>query len=148
MTPASPATVHHSAWANTLRHAEPLLLDKVRIALACDTPHAQALLVETLRFLHLVAYHRQKLTPSLPVDLTWHEFILFTRYYATFCQEKFGRFIHHGPGGRADENRRNFEKTIRYYRQAWGTPPADVWGEAAVMLSEEPPCGSCLSHPG
>lgn len=35
--------------------------------------------------------------PSRVVDDLWHEFILFTRDYANFCQLAFGRFLHHTP---------------------------------------------------
>lgn len=35
--------------------------------------------------------------PSQVVDDAWHEFILFTRNYATFCQRGLGRFLHHIP---------------------------------------------------
>lgn len=35
--------------------------------------------------------------PSQVVDDLWHEFILYTRNYATFCNRAFGRFLHHAP---------------------------------------------------
>jgi hypothetical protein len=35
--------------------------------------------------------------PSLVVDDAWHEFILFTRDYLEFCQQAFGRYLHHTP---------------------------------------------------
>lgn len=35
--------------------------------------------------------------PSQVVDVAWHEFILFTRDYAAFCDKAFGRFLHHTP---------------------------------------------------
>jgi hypothetical protein len=35
--------------------------------------------------------------PSQVVDVAWHEFILFTREYTSFCSKAFGRFIHHTP---------------------------------------------------
>lgn len=35
--------------------------------------------------------------PSQVVDDLWHEFILFTRNYETFCQKAFGRYLHHTP---------------------------------------------------
>ena len=33
----------------------------------------------------------------LIIDEMWHNFILFTPLYAEFCQQFFGRFIHHIP---------------------------------------------------
>ena len=35
--------------------------------------------------------------PSQVVDGLWHEFILYTRNYGTFCSNAFGRFMHHTP---------------------------------------------------
>ena len=35
--------------------------------------------------------------PSQVVDDAWHEFILFTRAYQTFCSKALGRFLHHIP---------------------------------------------------
>ncbi len=35
--------------------------------------------------------------PSQAVDDAWHEFILFTRQYARFCDRGLGRFLHHTP---------------------------------------------------
>lgn len=35
--------------------------------------------------------------PSQVVDDLWHEFILYTRSYSTFCRRAFGRFLHHTP---------------------------------------------------
>lgn len=46
--------------------------------------------------------------PSQVVDDLWHEFILFTRDYADFCQRAFGQFLHHTPavkmGGERTDN--------------------------------------------
>lgn len=35
--------------------------------------------------------------PSQVIDLAWHEFILYTKSYATFCQYGIGQFVHHTP---------------------------------------------------
>ena len=146
-------TINHHCWADDWLTAEPVLLDKLRHAVSLpSSAEERALLVETMRFLHLVAHHRQTLTPSLPVDLAWHECILFTRYYAQFCTQQFGRFIHHSPGGTSKANHRSFARTIRYYGQAWGLPPAWAWGDHAVALYQEEQqvaaeCGSCLGGP-
>lgn len=35
--------------------------------------------------------------PSQVVDDGWHEFILFTRSYKSFCKKALGRFLHHTP---------------------------------------------------
>jgi hypothetical protein len=35
--------------------------------------------------------------PSQAVDKAWHEMILMTREYTSFCQRAFGRYLHHSP---------------------------------------------------
>ena len=35
--------------------------------------------------------------PSQVADDLWHEFILHTRSYQQFCEQAFGRFLHHTP---------------------------------------------------
>lgn len=35
--------------------------------------------------------------PSQVADDLWHQFILYTRNYETFCNESFGSFMHHTP---------------------------------------------------
>jgi hypothetical protein len=35
--------------------------------------------------------------PSRAVDVAWHEFILMTREYQSFCDEAFGHYLHHTP---------------------------------------------------
>ena len=41
--------------------------------------------------------------PSKAVDTAWHEFILITREYQSFCDEAFGYFLHHAPEATLDE---------------------------------------------
>jgi hypothetical protein len=59
-----------------------------------------SLVIKGLReYFHLcnLAGRRMVAMPSQVVDIAWHEFILFTRDYKTFCQQAFGRFLHHTP---------------------------------------------------
>jgi hypothetical protein len=39
--------------------------------------------------------------PSHAVDEAWHGFILCTARYAAFCDQAYGRFLHHHPDGGA-----------------------------------------------
>jgi len=49
-------------------------------------------------FLLIAANPHAKLgMPSKAVDTAWHEFILLTKNYATFCDKAFGKFLHHTP---------------------------------------------------
>lgn len=53
---------------------------------------------ELKEFLAEVAVAANRIEPpSKDVDQMWHTFLLFTRDYAEFCKESFGKFIHHSP---------------------------------------------------
>lgn len=41
--------------------------------------------------------------PSKAVDVAWHEFILMTRDYQSFCDEAFGYYLHHSPEETMDQ---------------------------------------------
>ena len=43
------------------------------------------------------AKRRMVAMPSQVVDVAWHEFILFTRAYQSFCKKALGYFLHHTP---------------------------------------------------
>jgi len=46
---------------------------------------------------HLKSGHQYVAMPSRVVDDLWHELILYTRAYETFCHDAFGGFFHHTP---------------------------------------------------
>ena len=53
--------------------------------------------------------------PSQVVDAAWHEFILFTRNYRSFCHKALGRFLHHTPA----EAMRSPTEAQEGIRRAW-----------------------------
>jgi hypothetical protein len=59
----------------------------------------QAVFKALAEYFHLCRMARRRMVsmPSQVVDDAWHEFILFTRNYETFCQKALGRFLHHVP---------------------------------------------------
>ena len=129
----------HASSAAVLLRKNRVLNDKIRAALDCDGETASRGLVETLRFMHLVSLTQSVLTPPQRVDLVWHEFILFTRTYERFCKDTFGRFVHHTPGGTNEANRKQFQKSIRLYREHFGEPDPLWWYNAPPY----PACGAC-----
>lgn len=68
------------------------------------------------------------------MDDLWHTFLLFTREYQTFCQENFGRFIHHVPVTLADKKTTDHEeflqetqKALEYVYDNLGEATLKVW---------------------
>lgn len=81
-----PPSSHIDLLADELLKRHPMLETKIRRSLMCGAEEARQGLVETIKFLSLVAEQSNTtLTPAHRVDLAWHEFILFTRAYADFC---------------------------------------------------------------
>lgn len=124
----------------------PVLVDK--ISRACDVPASEVadLLTEVMLFLTLIATENQKLSPSLIVDYAWHELILCTRYYHQLCEENFGRYIHHHPGGEESENIKQFNNTLKLYRQHFGKLPSRYWGTMPEEDFADADCGPCSSY--
>jgi hypothetical protein len=73
------------------------------------------LIFEGLRqwFVLLARHPRQHFgMPSTAVDAAWHEFILITRGYQSFCVGAFGHFLHHAPNeGNAEAERNALART-------------------------------------
>lgn len=64
------------------------------------TPTQRELVFDGLKdYFHLcnIAGRQMVAMPSQVVDDAWHEFILFTRQYQSYCQQALGRFLHHTP---------------------------------------------------
>jgi hypothetical protein len=56
--------------------------------------------LEGLRAWYLACLYARGQTlgmPSRAVDVAWHEMILMTREYHSFCEQAFGRYLHHEP---------------------------------------------------
>lgn len=126
---------------NDILSNAPLLrkkIDKVSTQHQVDTDE---LLSEMIKFLNLIHMTNEKLSPSLIVDLAWHEFILFTRYYNEFCQSHYQRFIHHTPSENSDP--KIFQKTIELYIKHYNKPPEAIWGAYAIKEWEASNCGAC-----
>lgn len=58
---------------------------------------------------HLKSGRKYVSMPSQAVDEVWHDFILNTKAYATFCQQAFGQFMHHTPAVVMSSNQRSNE---------------------------------------
>lgn len=56
--------------------------------------------------------------PSQVADDLWHEFILYTRHYHSFCRRAFGRYMHHTPAVVLSADRRTNTGLRRVWWQA------------------------------
>lgn len=66
---------------------------------------------------------------SPKVDEVWHQFILFTRQYADFCENVLGGFLHHSPHTSQTSNYKKREGSLNFsraYQQNFGEIP-EIW---------------------
>lgn len=121
----------------------PIYTDKINPV--CKKYHitTDELIIELIRFLDLIHLTSKKISPSLIVDLAWHELILFTRFYEKFCKTHYNRFIHHTPS--KNEQPGLYLQTIQLYIKQFGQPHPIIWGSVAKEEWELNNCGSCLN---
>lgn len=99
----------------------PGLLDKLaarRPGLAERDRHLVARALRKFFLAYLNGGRKPVSMPSQVVDDLWHEFILYTRHYEAFCQQAFGRFLHHTPAVVLGPDRRGNEGLRRVWWQA------------------------------
>lgn len=136
-------SIDHRHEAENLLAAHPVMVDKIHNATGLPRTEVPDMLCEVLRFLSLIVASGRVLTPPHQLDLAWHEFILFTKVYAAWCQKHLNRFVHHMPGGSTEENRSQLRQTLKWYNLTFGTPPVRYWGDHGY-LSEAADCGACV----
>lgn len=74
--------------------------------------------------------------PSRVVDDAWHEFILMTRLYHSFCDKAFGKYLHHTPNAVAHTSARSaIPHTLKCLRQAKVAPGSTL--PALFMIDQE-----------
>jgi hypothetical protein len=80
-----------------MAYKNPALVARLQEKHHLSKEDAEMLFDDTKRFLYLLATSGKRLSPTKMIDEGWHNFILFTKDYATFCKRYLGRFIHHTP---------------------------------------------------
>ena len=129
-----PITLAYAQLADAVLAENPVMWPRIARAALVAHEDVPQLLAEVIKYLKLIEFTGQRLTPSVAVDMAWHEFILFTRSYHQFCETHFGRYIHHHPGGEQAENQRQFIRTLRAYALFLGEPPHQFWGHEATEV--------------
>jgi hypothetical protein len=121
--------------------AIPVLKNKLETIANRFEIDSNLLLTELIKYLIITNESNRTTSPSYLVDLAWHEFILFTKYYNLFCAENFGKFIHHTPDSKA--NKTSYELTLESYKKQYGLPPESIWTNNTSLNWKESNCGAC-----
>lgn len=113
-----------------LEFQAPYLEEKYLLTgLADSREQAASLFLELKKFLMLADAHPTPLPMmSALVDAAWHQFILYTVEYDSFCRETFGRLQHHSPRGSEGSHGEGLTVAtfVDVYREHFGPLP-DVW---------------------
>ena len=98
-----------SSLEDTLSFRSEAILDRFRGTYEVEESEAELFFYETKKWLWLCAKAKADRAAGclvlrliiddqlLFIDEMWHNFILFTRPYASFCKHYLGTFIHHNP---------------------------------------------------
>ncbi len=97
------------------------------------------------RFLYLCAVSPETISPNETLDFGWHEFILFTRDYNHFCQNYFGRFIHHRPRHPDDPPTKGEggKRALALAHKVFGNNLSENWRYPRLEGAGSDPCDNC-----
>lgn len=118
-------------YENVLGKLPSNLLEIIQSKL-CIGHLAQIYLQEYARFMTLIYFSLDLLTPSEEVDQVWHIHQSLTVEYRNFCIDIYGKFIHHSPtvGGLADNEKytKIYTATLQFYLFIFKeNPPIGIW---------------------
>jgi hypothetical protein len=131
-------------FSGALEYQAPFLIEKLqKDHVVASASEAEALFTEVKRYLVLTRLDDDVSWQmySIRVDEVWHQFVLFTREYAMFCDEHLGGFAHHRPSnapelpGSRDLQPSTFRGFRARYREMFGQELPDCWfDEHSVTL--------------
>ena len=97
--------------------------------------YTDRVVLEYKKFMYLAATSDRMVSPSEVVDSVWHQHLVFTQSYQSFC-ERLGKPIQHIPSTHSRAETEKFKKakehTRKLYNENFGEPPHDIW-ECASM---------------
>lgn len=117
------------------------LAEKMEITL----DEADTLFRDMLRFLVLCANQRGPFAPPERIDAAWHNFILFTKDYADFCEQNFGTFIHHVPHVGSHSGRSRVPRTLALAEEMFG-PLGSNWQVVNDSVNDCSPSTNCQDN--
>lgn len=106
-----------------LSYEHPELIERLKRELRLTVADAQALFEDLKRFLALCGLRPDgEFVPTPTIDAAWHNFILYTRDYAAFCDEMFGQFLHHRPKSyfTTETHEQEFAETLVFAGKVFG----------------------------
>jgi len=125
-----------------LDYRHPAVINRYMKEQDCSEEEATTVFQETKKLLALVVlFPEVSFSPSEAQDAMWHEFIMYTKDYAAFCDKFFGTFIHHEPceGGLKVTNGC---KAKELATKTFGDIKPEYWPNLTTTMRC---CGMCLN---
>lgn len=113
--------------------SEKAFADKLSRKLDWDKLFAMKAIWEYKKFVYLGVISDFSVTPSKIIDKVWHEHLLFTSGYRTFCDEVIEYNLEHHPelvpvDDQTEAFKAQYFKTLDLYQREFGSaPPDDIW---------------------
>jgi len=145
MTLTATAQVKHGGWAP--RSLTRRLAGRVATEERVDAETADRYVDAMLQFLDVCTRAERPLRPSPAIDAAWHAFILHTRAYADYCEERFGRFIHHQPTAAGDGDPLAYARARSLAAERFGALDQLAWPELAAGADCRCEEGKCEGDP-
>jgi hypothetical protein len=104
---------------------------------------ALAAVKEYKKFIYLGIISNFQVTPSIIIDVVWHEHILFSKAYREFCDVVIEhQFDHYPELLKSDEQSEKYKlqhiNTLHLYFKEFGiAPPSRIWGEIDFKLNKD-----------
>lgn len=104
------------------------------------TDFTERAILEYKKFMFLAATSDFMVSPSGVIDIVWHQHLIFTQSYNTFC-ELIGKQVQHIPSTRDKAEFQKFklaqERTTEAYRITFGEQSVDIWKYESMLDSLE-----------
>lgn len=80
-----------------LEYKNPEIVARIKREHGMSQEEVEKLFEDTLMYLFLCSVVSKPIAPTKQIDKGWHEFLMYTRDYRSFCDEYLGIFVHHNP---------------------------------------------------
>ena len=134
-------SVRPSVRQRVKAYQNPELIERFKQKLGLGHTDAELLFEDLKKFLYIAGTNRGSWPPPVAIDDAWHEFILYTKDYRTFCLMMFDRMIDHTPTSYfGPAEKLSARGTINEARQTFGGLSANWKGGASCTGSDGVPC--------
>jgi hypothetical protein len=120
-----------------LDHKADFLIEKlIKEGILESRTEAEELFLEVKRYLVLNRLYPEAKWQmySRRIDEVWHQFVLFTREYALFCDKYFGMMLHHSPSNDPMGNAQSVSENVSVVKAAENVPVGNTPDDQAAQF--------------